>query len=571
MIHPADSATTPRLDALAQSCFLGDLPACDHLYLQSPVGSAYEEYGDSCAGRQEAGTETYCALGGPLEPTPPENLGTDPALDALASDCYIGDMAACDELYDSSEQGSDYQIYGDTCAGRQPQNTGLLCTTLANPVPGTPPETSVPETTTLETLPPDTSVPETTTLETLPPDTSVPETTTLETLPPDTSVPETTTLETLPPDTSVPETTTLETLPPDTGVPETGVIVTEVPETTPSSIPAPTEEPVGLGSDPTLDAFAQACYDGDMAACDNLYNESEPDSEYRRYGDTCAGRQPEGTGIWCRTAFGDGTPSTNVTVPPLTVPPVTVPPVTVPPLTAPPGTVPPLTVPQLTVPPLTVPPVTVPPLTAPPIVPTSPTLPVIPTVPTTPGSTLPGTTVPGAIPPPTLQPTGLGTNATLDALALACYNGDMASCDELFRGSDPELDLLYRDYGDTCAGRQPVGTGRWCEVSFPATGLPTTVPGTIVTVPGTGPIVTIPATVVPGIPPATQQPTGLGNDPQLNVLAESCYNGDMQACDDLFLQSELGSTYHDYGDTCAGRQPTGTYTYCRVAFPGVQP
>jgi hypothetical protein len=45
----------------------------------------------------------------------------------------------------------------------------------------------------------------------------------------------------------------------------------------------------------------------------------------------------------------------------------------------------------------------------------------------------------------------------------------------------------------------------------------------------------------------------------------------MQACDDLFLQSELGTPYHAYGDTCAGRQRAGTYTYCHVAFPTTQP
>ena len=235
------------------------------------------------------------------------------------------------------------------------------------------------------------------------------------------------------------------------------------------------------------------------------------------------------------------------------------------------------TVPQPTVPPPTfpVPTVAVPTVPAPTIA--IPSIPV-PTVPTTGGSTVPGPTVPGAIPPPTMLPTGLGTDPALDALAQACYDGDMASCDELYRESDDDEDPLYREFADTCAGRQPTGTGQWCEAAFPRRACrrrspaSTTIPG--VTIPGvTVPGVTVPTTgsVVPGVPPATQQPAGLGTDAALDALAQRCYDGDMQACDDLFLQSELGSPYHEYGDTCAGRQPVGTYTYCRVAFPGTQP
>ena len=43
-----------------------------------------------------------------------------------------------------------------------------------------------------------------------------------------------------------------------------------------------------------------------MQACDDLYNESDAGSDYERYGDTCAGRQPEGTFVYCTVSFGDG-------------------------------------------------------------------------------------------------------------------------------------------------------------------------------------------------------------------------------------------------------------------------
>src|SRR3954468_3512052 len=72
-----------------------------------------------------------------------------------------------------------------------------------------------------------------------------------------------------------------------------------------------------------------------------------------------------------------------------------------------------------------------------------------------------------------------------------------------------------------------------------------------------------------GIPPAGMTPDGLGDDPTLNQYARSCYDGDMQACDERYDQSEIGSDYETYGGTCAGRQPaTNSDTvYCTDAFP----
>ena len=69
------------------------------------------------------------------------------------------------------------------------------------------------------------------------------------------------------------------------------------------------------------------------------------------------------------------------------------------------------------------------------------------------------------------------------------------------------------------------------------------------------------------IPPPTEEPTGLGDDAELNGLANDCYDGDMDACDLLFNRSEAGSDYERYGDTCAGRQPADTFVYCTVTLP----
>jgi hypothetical protein len=71
------------------------------------------------------------------------------------------------------------------------------------------------------------------------------------------------------------------------------------------------------------------------------------------------------------------------------------------------------------------------------------------------------------------------------------------------------------------------------------------------------------------LPPATAPPEGLGDDPALDRLAQGCYDGDMQACDDLYAQSDSDSLYELYGGTCAGRQEVSESdtVFCTQAFP----
>ena len=79
------------------------------------------------------------------------------------------------------------------------------------------------------------------------------------------------------------------------------------------------------------------------------------------------------------------------------------------------------------------------------------------------------------------------------------------------------------------------------------------------------PTTTPPAAPVPA-PAPTQQPTGLGTDGAMDLLANACFNGTMQACDDLYAQSPAGSAYETFGDTCAGRQPAATGQFCSDVF-----
>ena len=83
------------------------------------------------------------------------------------------------------------------------------------------------------------------------------------------------------------------------------------------------------------------------------------------------------------------------------------------------------------------------------------------------------------------------------------------------------------------------------------------------------PDLTLPSdtTATAEIPPATEEPDGLGDDPQLDALAADCYDGDMGSCDDLYEEAPAGSEYRTYGDTCAGRQPALTQRFCVNTFP----
>ena len=56
----------------------------------------------------------------PSASSEPEGLGDDAELDGYAEECHDGDMEACDDLYRESPRSSAYELYGGTCAGRQP-------------------------------------------------------------------------------------------------------------------------------------------------------------------------------------------------------------------------------------------------------------------------------------------------------------------------------------------------------------------------------------------------------------------------------------------------------------------
>jgi hypothetical protein len=106
--------TDPYLDGLMDACALGDWAACDALFMESPVGSEYEEFGNTC-GYLTDGTQ-WC-VDSEFEAPSGEafTYGDDAYLDGLWDACAAGDWALCDELYFTSAIGSEYEAFGGTC------------------------------------------------------------------------------------------------------------------------------------------------------------------------------------------------------------------------------------------------------------------------------------------------------------------------------------------------------------------------------------------------------------------------------------------------------------------------
>jgi hypothetical protein len=64
------------------------------------------------------------------DPVPPTDLGDDAELNALAHQCFEGDMTACEDLYFSSPFDSPYEDYGVSCGGRIPEGAPGPCSVV---------------------------------------------------------------------------------------------------------------------------------------------------------------------------------------------------------------------------------------------------------------------------------------------------------------------------------------------------------------------------------------------------------------------------------------------------------
>jgi hypothetical protein len=120
-------------------------------------------------------------------------------------------------------------------------------------------------------------------------------------------------------------------------------------------------------------------------------------------------------------------------------------------------------------------------------------------------------------------------------LAEDCAAEDWSACDELW-GITP-VDSDWEQYGGTCGGR----------VSYQAASCVDRFEGGGDSGGSTGSAPTATSAPVP--------PGNLGDDPDgtFAPLAQDCFNGDYQACDQLWITTPVGSDWEQYAGTCAGR------------------
>jgi hypothetical protein len=112
------------------------------------------------------------------------------------------------------------------------------------------------------------------------------------------------------------------------------------------------------------------------------------------------------------------------------------------------------------------------------------------------------------------EPFDYGDDEELDLLYEECEAGDMVACDDLYYDSPPRS--AYEDFGSTCGERGGHLFGE-CAAELDDED--------------------------------AEEP-----DADLDSLRASCAEGDMEACDDLYFDSPVGSDEEEFGSTCGGRQ-----------------
>jgi hypothetical protein len=118
-----------------------------------------------------------------------------------------------------------------------------------------------------------------------------------------------------------------------------------------------------------------------------------------------------------------------------------------------------------------------------------------------------------------------GTNPDFDLLATDCFAGTFDSCDALYRQTP--VGSSHEAYGASCGGRLDVGIDGNCAEA-----------AAFASHPGST---------------AAEDLAEFGTDPALDDLALSCEAGDLEDCDQLYLDTPLGSEMEAFGSTCGAR------------------
>jgi hypothetical protein len=121
----------PTLDRLYRECEAGNFQSCDDLYDRTDAGTEYNEFGDTCGNRNAP--DTYCVV--LYDQGVPDTYGEDARLDGFWDRCASNAAdfaAACDQLYNESGVGTQYERFGETCGNRlaSPDPLGRSCQEL---------------------------------------------------------------------------------------------------------------------------------------------------------------------------------------------------------------------------------------------------------------------------------------------------------------------------------------------------------------------------------------------------------------------------------------------------------
>lgn len=110
-----------------------------------------------------------------------------------------------------------------------------------------------------------------------------------------------------------------------------------------------------------------------------------------------------------------------------------------------------------------------------------------------------------------------------------------------------------------------------CDVDLEA---PTTTTTTTTTEAPTTTQTTAATTTVPDTQPGAavqvnaREPVPAGTAPQFLPLAQGCFDGDMDACDELFRTTPIASVEEAYGETCGGRLEEPRPNECQIHVTG---
>ncbi|MEM9466932.1 MAG: hypothetical protein AAGA90_16285 [Actinomycetota bacterium] len=121
-----------------------------------------------------------------------------------------------------------------------------------------------------------------------------------------------------------------------------------------------------------------------------------------------------------------------------------------------------------------------------------------------------------------------GDDAELDALWDACAGGSLEACDDLYWASG--VGTVYESFGSSCG---ETTTEQYGSCALDATGA-----------------------------------ENYGDDAELDALWDACAGGSLEACDDLWFNSGIGSGYESFAESCGGLSTDPVYGTCESTFGG---